>query len=109
MTGERTRKGRNLARDPRCTIAISMHESDLVLEGEAQQVTDPPTVAAMAERWAAGGWPCRVDDTGRAISAAYSAPLAGPLPWFVYRITPRSATALSTIEPGGATRWRFQT
>lgn len=26
---------------------------------------------------------------------------------FVYRITPRSATALATLEPGGATRWRF--
>jgi hypothetical protein len=31
VTGERTRKGRNLARDPRCTIAVSMRESDLVL------------------------------------------------------------------------------
>jgi hypothetical protein len=51
---------------PRCTIAVSMRESDLVLEGDAQQVTDPPIVAAMAERWAAGGWPCRVDETGRA-------------------------------------------
>ena len=60
VTGERTRKGRNLARDPRCSIAVSMRESDLVLEGNAQQVTDPPTVAAMAERWVAGGWPCRV-------------------------------------------------
>jgi hypothetical protein len=62
----------------------------------------------MAERWAAGGWPCRVDESGRALTAEYSAPSAGSPPWYVYRITPRSATALSTIEPGGATRWRFQ-
>lgn len=109
VTGERTRKGRNLARDPRCTLAVSMRESDLVLEGDAQQVTDPPTIAAMTECWAAGGWPCRVDATGRALTAEYSAPSAGPPPWFVYRITPRSATALSTVEPGGATRWRFLT
>ena len=107
VTGERSRKGRNVARDPRCTLAVSMREFDLVVEGDAQQVTDPPIVAAMAERWAAGGWPCRVDETGRAITAEYSAPSAGPPPWFVYRITPRSATALSTLEPGGATRWRF--
>ena len=80
VTGERTRKGRNLARDPRCTLAVSMRESDLVLEGDAQQVTDPPIVAAMAERWAAGGWPCRVDETGRALTAEYSAPSAGPPP-----------------------------
>src|SRR5918999_3932920 len=72
-----------------------------------QQVSDPPTVAAMAEHWAAGGRPCRTDETGRAITAEYSGPSAGPPPWFVYRITPRSATAVSTIEPGGATRWRF--
>jgi hypothetical protein len=107
VTGEHSRKGRNLARDSRCTLAVSMREFDLSVEGDAQEVTDPPTVAALAERWAAGGWPCKVDDTGRAITAEYSAPSAGPPPWFVYRITPRSATALSTVEPGGATRWRF--
>lgn len=109
VTGKRTRKGRNLVRDPRCTIAVSTRESDLVFEGDANEVTDPATVAAMAERWAAGGWPCRVDETGRALTAEYSAPSAGPPPWFVYRVTPRSATALLTIEPGGATHWRFQT
>jgi PPOX class probable F420-dependent enzyme len=106
-TGERTRKARNLARDPRCTLGVSMREFDLVLEGDAHQVTDPATVSAMAERWAAAGWPCRVDETGRALTADYSAPSAGPPPWFVYRITPRSATALAILEPGGATRWRF--
>lgn len=108
VTGERTRKGRNVARDPRCSMAVSVRESDLVLEGDAHQVADPSIVAAMAKRWAEGGWPCRVDDTGRALTAEYSAPSAGPPPWFVYRITPRSAIALSTIEPGGATRWRFE-
>jgi hypothetical protein len=25
----------------------------------------------------------------------------------VYRLTPRSATAVAAVEPGGATRWRF--
>lgn len=108
-TGERTRKGRNLARDPRCTLSVAMHEFDLVVEGDAHRVSDPPIVAAMAERWAEEGWPCRVDETGRALTAEYSAPSAGPPPWFVYRITPRSATALATTEPGGATRWRFLT
>jgi hypothetical protein len=107
VSGERARKGRNVARDPRCAIAVSTNESDLVFEGDAHQVTDPAIVADMAERWASGGWPCKVDDTGRALTAPYSAPSAGPPPWFVYRITPRSATAVSTIDPGGATRWKF--
>jgi len=78
-----------------------------VLEGTAAQVTEPPVVAAMAARWAAGGWPARVDDTGRAITAEFSAPSAGPPPWFVYRLSAHTATALETVAPGGATRWRF--
>jgi hypothetical protein len=106
-TGEGTRKGRNLARDPRCTLSVATEEFDVILDGEAHKVTDPPTVAAMAERWAAGGWPARVDESGSALTAEFSAPSAGPPPWYVYRLEPRAATALLTVEPGGATRWRF--
>jgi PPOX class probable F420-dependent enzyme len=106
-TGPRTRKGRNLARDPRCSLSVATHDFDLVIEGEAAMVTDPGTVTAMAARWNAVGWPARVDDSGQALTAEFSAPSAGPPPWHVYRITARSATALATVEPGGATRWRF--
>ena len=106
-TGEGTRKGMNLARDPRCTLSVATHEFDLVVEGRAVKVTDPSTVATMAERWAAEGWPARVDDTGLALTAEFSAPSAGPPPWSVYRLIPQTATALLTVEPGGATRWRF--
>ncbi|MET8874699.1 pyridoxamine 5'-phosphate oxidase family protein [Nocardia sp. NPDC004604] len=107
VTGARTRKGRNLARDPRCSVSVSTREFDLVLDGTATQVTDTTLVADMAQRYVGAGWPARVDDTGRALTAAYSAPSAGPPPWHVYRVTARTATALSTVEPGGATRWRF--
>jgi len=106
-TGERTRKARNVARDPRCTLSVAVHEFDLVVEGTAEKVTDPATVAKMAEVWAAGGWPCRVDDSGTALTADFSAPSAGPPPWQVYKITPHRATALGTVMPGGATRWTF--
>ncbi len=106
-TGQRTRKGRNLARDPRCALSVATQEFDLVVEGQATVVTDAATVAAMAARWAAEGWPARVDDTGLALTAEYSAPSAGPPPWHVYRLTPRTATAVGTVLPGGATRWRF--
>jgi hypothetical protein len=106
-TGESTRKGKNLARDPRCTLSVATHEFDVVVEGEARKITEPSTVAAMAARWAAEGWPVRVDDTGSALTAEFSAPSAGPPPWFVYRLTPATATALGTVEPGGATRWAF--
>lgn len=58
----------------------------------------------LAER---AGWPAEVDDSGRAITAEYSAPSAGPPPWAVYRITPLTAMVLATTQPGGATRFRF--
>src|SRR5215472_2567404 len=73
-TGRHTRKGRNLARDPRCTLSVAVQEFDLVVEGEATLVTDPATVAGMAARWAAEGWPARADETGLALTADYSAP-----------------------------------
>ncbi|HEX8304860.1 MAG TPA: pyridoxamine 5'-phosphate oxidase family protein [Jatrophihabitans sp.] len=106
-TGERTRKARNLARDPRCVLSLATEDFDLVIEGDAHRITDPATVATMAQRWASEGWPVEVDETGQAITAEYSAPSAGPPPWHVYRLSARTATALATIEPGGATRWRF--
>ena len=106
-TGEGSRKGRNLAGDARCTLSVATFGFDLVVEGDALPVRDPATVAAMAARWAAQGWPCRVDESGTALTADYSAPSAGPPPWVVYRLVPRAATALVTVAPGGATRFRF--
>jgi hypothetical protein len=106
-TGPNTRKARNVARDSRCALSLSTHEFDLTVEGDVERVSETAVVAAMAARWNAEGWPCRVDESGRALTADFSAPSAGPPPWFVYRITPRRATVLSTVEPGGATRWTF--
>jgi len=106
-TGARTRKGRNLARDPRCTLSVALHDYDLVVEGDATLVDDPAVVADLAARWAAEGWPARVDESGIALTAEFSAQPAGPPPWRVYRLQPRRATALQTVEPGGATTWTF--
>ena len=79
-TGKVTRKGRNLARDPRCTLSVAAMEFDLVVEGEATLVTDPATVAGMAALWAAGGWPARADDTGLALTAEFTRPRPGRRP-----------------------------
>jgi hypothetical protein len=86
---------------------VAVRDFDLVIEGTAGKITDPGTVAAMAALWASEGWPARVDESGQAITADYSAPSAGPPPWFVYRLTARKATAVATTAPGGATLWRF--
>jgi hypothetical protein len=106
-SGDTTRKARNIARDPRCTLSVATQEFDLVVRGEAHRVTDPQTVASMAQQWAKQGWPARVDESGSALTAEYSAPSAGPPPWHVYRLVARSATGVLTVEPGGATRWKF--
>jgi hypothetical protein len=107
QTGKGTRKGRNVARDPRCSIAMSIRDADVVIEGDATHVTDPATVARIAKAWADGGWPAEPDDTGRGITAPFNAPALGPPPWHVYRVEPRSATVVLGTEPGGLTRFRF--
>jgi len=107
QTGEATRKGRNLARDARCSLSVATDEFDLVIDGEAHKITDPQVVADLAARWAADGWPARVDGSGQALTADYSAPSAGPPPWFVHRLTPHTATTLGVVAPFGATQWRF--
>ena len=106
-SGERTRKGTNLARDSRWTSSLATKEFDLVVEGVAEKSTDAALVATLAELWNSEGWPAQVDASGVALTAEYSAPSAGPPPWAIYRLKPRKATSLLITDPGGATRWRF--
>jgi hypothetical protein len=106
QTGD-TRKGHNVARDPRCSVAISVRDADVVLEGDAVLVTEPGAVARVARAWADQGWPVTPDESGTGITAPFNAPSQGPPPWHVYRIEPRSATVVSAVEPGGLSRFRF--
>ena len=55
QTGAGTRKSRNIALDPRCSISLSIRDADVVVEGDASRVTDPETVARLAAAWAADG------------------------------------------------------
>src|ERR1700712_5631852 len=63
QTGDRTRKARNVTRDPRCTISVATKGFDVTVGGDAQLVTDPATVAEIAALWADGGWPAQPDDS----------------------------------------------
>ena len=107
QTGSGTRKHRNVERDPRCTMAVSVRDADVVVEGDATRVTDPDALTRIAQAWADQGWPAEVDATGTGITAAFNAPAQGPPPWHVYRIEPRSAVVALGSEPGGLTRFRF--
>jgi hypothetical protein len=107
QTGQGTRKSHNVARDPRCSVAVSIRDADVVVEGRAARVTDPADIARVAKAWADGGWPVEPDESGSGITAPFNAPSQGPPPWNVYRIEPGSATVVSGEEPGGLTRFTF--
>ncbi|HSR22857.1 MAG TPA: pyridoxamine 5'-phosphate oxidase family protein [Candidatus Eisenbacteria bacterium] len=105
-SGPGTRKSRNLAANPACTISVRLQGIDLVMEGEAARVSDRQTLEQAAAAYRSGGWPAEVE--GDAFTAPFSAPSAGPPPWHLYRFRFHTAIGVATAEPHGATRWRFE-
>ncbi len=85
---------------------LTLPNLDLVIEGTATRVTDEATLQRLAQHYADQGWPARVSDG--ALTAEYSAPSAGPPPWFLYFVTPKIVFGVATAEPNGATRWKFE-
>ena len=70
-SGPGTRKSRNLAANPACSVSVRLRGLDLVLEGEAHRITDASTLDQLAAVYREGGWPAAVD--GDALTAPYSA------------------------------------
>jgi len=64
---------------------------------------DPAELQALTDAFAAQGWPASV--AGQALTAAFSAPSAGPPPWNAYRVVPSRVYAFGAAEPYGATRF----
>jgi hypothetical protein len=106
VSGPRTRKSQNLARNKRCVIAVNLDDLDLVIEGTARRVTDDKTLRRLARRYNAQGWPARAERG--VFTAEFSAPSAGRPPWYLYTLTPTTAFGVSTGKPFGATRWSFK-
>lgn len=104
-SGPGTLKSRNLAGNPACSVSVRLPGIDLVLEGTADRIADPSTLERVAAVYREGGWPVTVD--GDAFTAPYSAPSAGPPPWYLYRLTLHTAVGVASAEPHGATRWDF--
>ena len=105
VTGPRTRKARNLAANPACTISCRLPGIDVVLEGRAERAVDVSTIERLAALYREAGWPAEAE--GDELTAPYSAPSAGPPPWHLYRVMLRTAFGVATAEPYGASRWRF--
>lgn len=103
--GPGTRRSRNLAANPACSVSVRLRSIDLILEGDAHRVTDAATLEQVAAVYRSGGWPASVE--GNAFTAPYSAPSAGPAPWHLYRLTLHTAFGVASADPHGATRWDF--
>jgi hypothetical protein len=104
-SGPATRKSRNIAVNPQCVLSIATLGFDLVIEGRAGRVTDSVELETAVEAFRRHGWPAEVD--GDALTAEYSAPSAGPPPWWLFRIDPETVYAFGTEEPGGATKYEM--
>jgi nitroimidazol reductase NimA-like FMN-containing flavoprotein (pyridoxamine 5'-phosphate oxidase superfamily) len=117
VSGERTRKARNLAREPRCVVvtgSTTLPSLDLILDGVAAIVTDEAELGRVTEAYRTRmEWPLEVRD-GRVHGP--NAPTAGPPPYAVWRITPWSVTGLPGMtgmeqfkpeELPRPTRWDF--
>ena len=105
VSGPATRKSRDIAHDPVCTIAVALPGIDLTFEGRATRVTDADTLERLAARYREAGWPAQVERA--AFTAPFSAPSAGRPPWYLYRFVFDSVVGVATEDPQGATRWRF--
>jgi hypothetical protein len=105
-SGPTTRKSQNLAGNPAGTFSIRLQGIDLVFEGESSRVTDRQTLDSVVKKANEGGWPATVE--GDALTAPFSAPSAGPPPWYVYRFRYHTVFGVAGEEPHGATRWTFE-
>jgi nitroimidazol reductase NimA-like FMN-containing flavoprotein (pyridoxamine 5'-phosphate oxidase superfamily) len=118
ITGETTGKGKNLAANPQCALAVSstvLPALDVMVEGAAVKVTDDAEVQRVAEAYTSTlQWPLTARD-GAVLGP--NAPTAGPPPYAVFKLTPTTVFGLpgiaGTDEGEGAagsftpTRWRF--
>ncbi len=106
VSGPGTRKSRNLAGNPACTLTAKLPGYDVVFTGEAHRVTDAKTLERVAHVYRGAGWPAEVE--GDAFTAPFTAPSGGPPPWHLYRIACHEAIGVgSTEDTNGATKWVF--
>jgi Pyridoxamine 5'-phosphate oxidase len=104
--GQGTRKARNLELNSHCVVTVEQEPLDLVIEGSAEMTRDDETLRRVAERYATiNNWHVTVRDG--AFNDTDGAPTAGPPPYDVYEVIPRTAFGLPIGETFGPTRWQF--
>jgi nitroimidazol reductase NimA-like FMN-containing flavoprotein (pyridoxamine 5'-phosphate oxidase superfamily) len=115
VSREKTRKGRNLAGEPRCVVAVSsttLPSLDLIIDGRAEQVTEETTLDRVTDVYRSKlGWPLEVR---RDQVVGPNAPTAGPPPYAMFQVTPTTifglpgVTGMDQFDPADLprpTRW----
>ena len=91
-----SRKARNLAADPRCSVTTDDAQNPVVVEGTAERVTDAPSIAAF------------VDAVNRKYDAEMTVEFQNPAVNGTYAVRPGTVIALTHGDfTGSPTRWRF--
>jgi nitroimidazol reductase NimA-like FMN-containing flavoprotein (pyridoxamine 5'-phosphate oxidase superfamily) len=102
VIAETSRKGRNLAGDPRCSLAASstvLPSLDVIVEGDADKVSDEAEVQRVVDEYASTmDWPLEVRDGG---VFGPNAPTAGPPPYAVFKLTPKTIFGLPGVAGMG--------
>ncbi|WP_431040836.1 pyridoxamine 5'-phosphate oxidase family protein [Streptomyces sp. P1-3] len=118
-TGERERKGLNLAANPHVVLTTGTNAysegCDLVVEGEAVRITDEKRLVELAAAWEAKygpDWHFDVRDGAFSLATTTAAPPpteetrdAGRA--VVFEVSPRTAFGFGRGEGFSQTRWRF--
>lgn len=81
---------------------------DIVWAGTPRRILDVDALTAVCDAYRdTYGWDVAVDPDAQALTAPYGAPTAGPPPYLVFRIDPRTvhAVATGTAVTGRSTRW----
>ena len=104
---ETTRKIRNLALDPHCSISVEWERLDLVIEGMVVKVRDESRLKRVADVYEATyGWRVTVRDG--AFQDTEGGPRAGPPPYDVHELVSTMAFGFGLDETFTPTRWRFR-
>lgn len=98
ITGETTRKAKNLHANPQCVLtasSLALPALDVIIEGDAVKVTDHHKVQQVVDAYASRlHWPLTVGDGG---VFGPNAPTAGPPPYAVFELTPTTVVGLPGI------------
>lgn len=105
-----SRKARNLAGNPSCTVTTHTDGIDLAVEGTGAAVEDEATLRRVLEAYHSKYAFWQVTMRDGTFEAPDGAPTAGPPPYHPYAITPTVVYGFGTDDDfaSRSTRWRFE-